>query len=288
MIKVLADYAAREVEPFPAAATALNLPVKAFKDARLRKRFVVNHWGVPAGAWDRWVETWAANASADFHHVGVYDDIQGRWHLMLDGANAVVQSRFPGVVANENFTDNCRALNLTLHDGAASQCEVRLNDAGPTLRFNTTGYASLTWEGYVRTVVSTKWAWGFTIPGIFVDDIQYGAWFERPDAGGANWHCKTAAASVVTDVDSGVAGTAGAVHQFRIELVGSGVADDATSRALFYIDGAQVANITTNLPVSGMLLPFFAGKSSAGVANLTMVLGAVEHLQITRDGPSLP
>lgn len=286
MAKVAMDYAAWAASPFPASGAALNLPVMPFQDARLRRRFMVNHYGVPGGAWERWVETWAAHAAANFTQSGTYDNNQGRWHIMLDGAGADLTSRFPGVVANENFSPNCRALNLTLRSAAASQCEVRLNDAAPTLRFDTQGYASLSWEGYVRTVINTKWAWGFTIPGVFVNDIQYGAWFERPE-GGTNWRCKTANASVVTDVDSTIAGTAAVTHHFRIDLVGSGIADDSTTRALFYIDGVQRANITTNLPTTVMLMPFFAGKSSTGTANLTMVLGAVEHVQITRDGPTV-
>jgi hypothetical protein len=80
-----------------------------------------------------------------------------------------------------------------------------------------------------------------------------------------------------TFVDTGVAALGVSFQRFRLEYRAANVSDDATEKALFLINGAVVATITTNLPPSGTVLKecFGTKRVTVGVSAVSMSVGPV-------------
>lgn len=131
------------------------------------------------------------------------------------------------------------------------------------------------------TALSVDWVLGFTTVGELVNSVQHGAFFIRPDTAGTNWLCRTINGGSPTQVDSGVLGSANTPHHFAIALVGANVDDASAARALFFIDGTLVANITASLPQTSQMLPLFGGFTTGSTANPVMLSGPVSYSQIT-------
>lgn len=94
--------------------------------------------------------------------------------------------------------------------------------------------------------------------------------------GDTNWRCSVSDGSAATSVDSGVAISTNAFFHVRIELHGVNTpvgVDAATGVARFFIDGVEVAEITTaNVPHTGDLGPWLGaqGVSPGPTADFTM------------------
>lgn len=133
--------------------------------------------------------------------------------------------------------------------------------------------ASVTWYGKINSVGATNCTQYVGMGGgspqsrdrwvaasnAFTDGI----FFSRA-TGQANWQCNSMAASVTTTVDSGVAATT-SLTKFGMELIGASSPTGPCAR--FFINGALVATIATNLPTTA--LKFAWGNKVAGSASAT-------------------
>lgn len=90
--------------------------------------------------------------------------------------------------------------------------------------------------------------------------------------GTANWQCVTMNGGAATVTTTGTPPSATDLQRLRIEWDGSGVADDATSRARFYINGALVATHTANLPISQEADVILASNATSGASDATALL----------------
>ena len=75
----------------------------------------------------------------------------------------------------------------------------------------------------------------------------------------------------------------GDFHTAGIVLVGANQSDDSVARALLYVDGALVGDITAYLPYtagSGLpLSPIFGVLTSAGASTIDLLVGPVRYRQ---------
>lgn len=179
-------------------------------------------------------------------------------------ASTVFQSSLAGTGVNVLTLD-------TVNPGVLSQRVSAVADRAS----HQTSPTGLTFDGSLRLlcrfrirvpVLSTgadqfilREGFGDTTSGDQVD----GAYIEWDASVTANVQCKTAANSVRTTVDSGVAWVANTWHD--VTILGN-----ATS-VLFYLDGVLVASISTNIPAG-------AARAFGGNGHSIKIVGATQRL----------
>jgi hypothetical protein len=258
--------------------------VRRYRNARLQERSRIGHGGIPQGRYDHWTENWTPRTPFS---IGSLASTQiGKWQLQGVGAGGSLSPALPGV-GTFNPSNLWTALGITVDpSGAGNRAEIRLADDSTQTLFSDDAYAYIEFEFALRTVVSMNWVVGLTTIGEAINGIAHGAFIIRPDVGGTNYKCRTINGGAPTEVDSGIAGTAGVLHYARIEWWGANVSDDSAARVNFFIDDLDtaVAQINLTLPNSAPhnLVPCFGGFSTGAVANATMFLGPVTYGQILR------
>jgi hypothetical protein len=301
MVKVLADYIAFEQHPF-GNSTSWGQKIRAFQDAlATHDRFAIDHWGLPRGEFFQWKEDWTP--ATPFGLVGPVSGTTtsqaGKWDVTLKGGGDTILSLPPGqplgippfpTALTGAISPNAYRQAAIILDGAATGnlAQFRLQSDYARSVFDTDTLIVLEAEVQIDTVLGVEWRIGFCNTGESINSITEGVYFQRPDAGGTNWKCRTVSGASST-VDSGVSASPGE-HHFEIDLVGSDVSDDGVSRALFFIDGVLVANLAgtlpTNLPLSSIRtpLPFFGGFIDSGiaVANQVMRVGKLSYTSIAK------
>ena len=271
------DHLAFEKAPF-AKAGAWALPVKPFRNARLQTRFFVDHGGLPGGRFYRFTEMWTPSTP---FNLGPGFSQAGLWTYQGSGSAGGTSPQPPGA-GTFNPSNAARNLNLNL-DGTSSGNRGQINLTDPTACFTDDNYVAVDFDFAIRTILNTDWVIGLC-SGELIDAIAQGAFIILPAGLAVTYKARTINGGSPTEVDTGVAGTAGVPHHLRIEWWGANVADDSAAHAIFYIDGALVANITTTLPNSGthLIVPIFGGFTvGSGTANLTMFMGPISYTQIT-------
>ncbi len=284
-LKVPLDYLAWIFSPRSVVA-AWAQALRVYKDARLRARFVIDHFGMPGGEILQWREHWGKTTDWLFT-AGTSGSVLGTsgqtWDINQTSAAGIVGVNPPGISAGVNFSDTHPVISLSMPNAGVEIAEMLLNDACPTACWSTNMLASLDYNLQQHVVTDTTWVHGVCGSGEHVNTIANGAFFIRANSPGATWHARTIAASVQTDVDTGIAGTADATHHYKIVMVGSAIDDSSTTRALFFIDGALVANITSNIPAVGSkIYPVFGGFTSGAGGNQSMLVGPPHWVQATR------
>ena len=258
--KVLADFISWLTAPF-AIALAWTQEIVAWRNARLQKIYGIDHFGFPRGRLIRWDEDW--KQSSGYACSGVTSRQVGNWTQIITSAGGSIAVTAPGTPFGPT-----RALRLTTDNGG-----------GAVGQYVEQAIAADTADGYLDddTIISIDFdvdtsdiAYQQIYVGLRAVDLTNAVYF-LSDTSGANWQCITKASPGSTGVDSGVAVAISTIYRFRIVMVGANRGDDATRRALFFINGALVANITTNIPVgsSNVLSPFMRG--------VTFVVGATDH-----------
>lgn len=114
--------------------------------------------------------------------------------------------------------------------------------------------------------------------GLWNDSANYIAFYANAPAGVAqNWfaHCKVG--NVLTAVDTGVLVSTG------IQLLSFEVISAASVK--FYINGNEVAEITTNIPAAVDVEPYLSLESRAGATDKTM---AIKYVSLLLDRPDYP
>ena len=298
MAKVPADALAFFQAPF-ANPSAWGQPVMPFRDAKLNRRFVVDHFGLPRGSYSGWVEDWTP--SGTFSQGGSAGTFAaGRWSVVmaLGGSGATPQSvsvspatvypspPLPALFGSFTSVNAHRSLAMSFGADVGSRSEVRLADGNVTSTFADDTLLSLEADVTLESTIFADWVpLGFTTTNELVNGINDGAYFYRDNGSPSNFHCRTIVGGVQTDVDSGVASTTNVRHNFRIVLVGATADDASTARALFFIDGAEVSGggITTHLPVNlGLaMIPIFGGTNTSATSTAGLIVGPVRYSQIT-------
>jgi hypothetical protein len=277
--KVLADFIAWLMAPL-AVVAAWAQTIFWWSDARGNKRFVIDHFGFPAGALDARTEMWQPAAGFAVSGAGPTTNGSWTWTSNASGSGSVVNA--PGIVVGANFSSLSPCLQINV-DGTGSGKTGSWGEAATSI-FVDESIVELEFDAEAYTVSGIQWDMGFAANGA-PGSISKGVYFSRPVGAGVNWQCITVDGGSPTTVDSGILATGGTHHQFRIIVVGASISDDSTARALFYIDGALVANITSTLPVNnGSLMgPSFGGQTSGSPGGTqTLLVGAKVSRQNTR------
>lgn len=292
-LKVLADFTAFARAPF-ANASIWSQEILAAQDAHLNKRWALDHWGLPRKTTIEWTEDFTPAPAFNATATGTLS--AGRQSIVTFGAGAFTGSAQPGTtysnppypasLAGTVVPDMTRQFVGVIDAGTAgNRTEIRLDQDYVGSCFGDDTLISCEWDFQNFTNLSVIWVVGFTDAGELVNNVHHGAFFIRPNAAGANWLCRTINGGAPTEVDSGILAST-TMRTFRIDLVGGSVSDDSVARALFWIDGALVANISTTLAINAgnVVLPFCGGvvQSSGTTANPVFLLNAIRYRQITR------
>lgn len=226
-----------------AEASAWIQEIWAWRNARKHRRFMIDHGGFDSGQIVGFDETWdmiptvASAGSAQ---------VVGRWDVTgTSGAGAQAlqsgSSLFNGGASPQLFAMLDIASTLGLGD------EVMFRHRFHPGRAVNHFQGALSFPFAASTFTDVDIALGLT-DGFGISSPTSGVYFAN---GAVNWQAITRRNGTATVTDTGVANTANIFRRMRIDLYGSSSSDDSTARALFFIDGALVANHTANLPFGG-------------------------------------
>lgn len=273
--RVLADYAAWLMKP-RAKANDWAMPIERWRSAALHRRFGIDHFGFPAGRLNHRREDFAVN----FSHLGTISpapfgaaagvaipgSMMESWRYEIrqqtTSSFAEIDVMPPSAAIGRVAS---RSIRLSLADSAGDY--TNLARVGTCL-FDITVCASVEWDARIHNVADTMYAHLMgIIDGLGTQPtlVANGAFFFW-DSSIAQWRCITDNGGVRTSTTTSVVGD-NLWHQFKIVWVGATVDDAGASRVLFFIDGALVANLTTNLPPStSLVVPFYGAERIAGGA----------------------
>jgi hypothetical protein len=294
--RTIANHLGWHYKPRAKAAAWLK-SIKRFWTARGHTHYGFDHFGLPNGRSVVWREDLPvffdhiATAADTVHPFGVTptasttveQHVPGWYYaakkLVVDALvdQTIVMVTEPSSSAGTyGLREGSRVVKLTAHPS--------LNDTAAIMkaasaRFSDDILAVLEWDA---GAVFAPLASVFVTMGLasslasHATTILAGCYFKRN--GTENWKCVTRqSGGGATEVDSGVAASygTGAHQRFRVAWVGAGVDDSSAARALFWIDDALVANITTNLPaVTDLIVPWFGqSRSSAAAGFCPTIIG---------------
>lgn len=290
--KVPADFLTFLRNAFANSGT-FGQPIESWSDQNLNKRTEVDYAGLFRDNTFRWTEDFTPGSG--FSSAGTGTTNVGRWSIVNVGAGAATYSEPPAYVysnppqpaslVGRTVHNTSRELAIEVDGGASSnRSELRMNDNYVTASYGDDALISCEWHATNFTNLSVAWSIGFAGDGEFVDNIQHGLFFYRPDTVGTNWICRSINGGSPVDVDSGVLATAGVTHVFRIDFVGANYLG-GTGHAFFWIDGTLVGNAVTGLPVNNgtLAIPTIGGAITSGsVAAQSILCNRINYRQIER------
>ena len=251
---------------------------------RARAVFCLDRWGLPQGNYYQYREMWGLqiNWGAFSPPSGSF----GLWAIVGAGTNTRVSNHAPGITANQNALNTAPSLELIIDRTSASNKIAIYSFTLGSMSADALMIAHFQ-SAFVNDVIKNNYVMGLVATSDPIDSIGNGAYF-LADAGTSNWICVSVNGGTSTQSATSVpvvAGNSGA-HDFDVVLVGSGIGDGTTARALFYIDGALVNNITANVPnssgspVNGSQVAGGWVVATGGSADKSLVLGPATYTQI--------
>jgi len=286
--KVLGDYIAWLFKPRAQAAAGTSASnwakhIWAARNARLQKRWGLDHMGMPGGQLLQWDENWddvlmGTTPTVDGGNVAWV----GPWRARYT-ANAVVGGTdFRAFAAGSNFMTS--HLYLEVANAGATVTSVHAERAFATLAIAASGDTqfSLSWDSAFNLAgISSGVAGQEASFGVMAGDTMLGSGsnmaalvpvgiaFIARGGTDSTWQAYTKAnGGSATYTNTGVScTTAGVRRRFRIEYTCTGVGDDSTARAHFYIDGNFVAGVAVDITGGGTrgIIPFARAWSQGSV-----------------------
>jgi hypothetical protein len=256
-----------------------NQPLRKYENARQQNRFLIDHMGYPAGdliAYDEYFDRYPAASAfpTSFDALG--------WRAVVGTGNVTLRPP-GGVPANPLFPKVELAPSTALNDTSLiwriGSARANTNDLGLSLRWK----ACLSEVGANRTTVVMGLTDAAASAG--TDPPIYGAYFRKTSAD-TNWQCyfKTQSGTL-SSVDSGFLMGVGVFQDFRIEIMGTNVADDSVSAIRYYINDLLAATLLVDVStLAGTsinpLSPYFAAQTTtAAGANFQAWIAAVKYRQ---------
>jgi hypothetical protein len=261
--KVSMDWLAWLTKP-RAIASQWAQAIRIFRSAAGHKRFGVDHLGLPMGRVQTWRENWY-------------------WDTILNGGNPVQRSatseggwQYAALKTAAGTSAVGTTVPLTTGPGGRTLSIQVSNTAGDystasraeTARYQADLSMAMEWDLTLAGLPNYAIGMGFNLESTFSAG-GHGPIIQFYNVGGSgNWRCHTDDGTALNDQDSGVAITASRTR-FRVEYHGATVDDAGTERALFFIDGALVQNMTANMPSAAaapFATPFFGMLNTGGSA----------------------
>lgn len=245
----------------------VNTPQVLFKDSAGKARHLVSHNGFPGGAVNAFREDWKVLMATTTAGAIAANPL---WFVTSAGAptgttSLIPTAVYPGNALNIvplNTTNNKVALatnQQVMHPGCTfASWELKFDFGMDAIGNNGMTY----WVGLSGGKDPSAPASGYL-------------WF-RKATGDTNWQCEANDGTTTTTVDSTAPPVteASAMQRMRIEYHGS-ASPYGVNTALFFINDALVATITTHLPTAAQYMAF-AGKCTAGGTGHDATLGTVE------------
>lgn len=255
--------------------------VRSYMNARLQRRFGLDHMGLPAGKIVQWTEDWS-----DVGFVSHGANGSGTWAKRWLWGIGSSTSTGSLTIHGPGYTGAFRTMAMLVASSSPDSNVVFTRAQTGDIQVSDNVQCYLQWDA--KFVSSTSSGHDYDIAMGFVDNTSTlgtlgamlsltaaGVYFVRR-SGDANWQCVyTDGTSVFSVVDSGVAISTG--KRFRVELHGSGVSDDSTSRLIWIIDGVIVRNVSVAGMSSTFAVPSFCSFFRGfGVVNAqTLGVGVV-------------
>jgi hypothetical protein len=246
------------------------------------RQFAINRWGLPEGAFYQHTEMWSPNT--DWASWLSLSGNIGHWKFSHTGSGSTLVPHDAGSVSGQNSSNTAPSLELVVDGSVVNNNMTAAREVLSRMSADSLMIADF-YGAFVNDFTNYSFVMGFMAVGSGITSISTGAFFFS-SPGSPNWQCKTTS-SGSTSADSGIPVVVGVPHDFRVTLEGSNSDDGVVARALFYIDGALVANATVNVPTSAGS-PAVGGVVAGGWlsgstgANKSMVLGPQTYTQITK------
>jgi len=218
--------------------------LRRYRTVQGHTRWALDRNGFPAATFMHWQEMWcnAQTITGTTPAAAVLAAHNQGWIAVISGAAGTVS------VAGDTVKTG---LALKADDDLGDYSYVNMGGMpAPRTDLDLVLEASI----YIQDNDDVEHIFGLVVdsPGFWPGDLatNEGLFFIL-EAGAGNWKC--AASGPVSETYVALGGTAsiGSFVNLRIEYRGSGVSDDSTSTAYFYVGGTLVGTITTNLPSAG-------------------------------------
>jgi hypothetical protein len=218
-------------------------------------RWALDRLGLPAATILHWQEHWHKSAVSSGDTTGAMEDFIGHWLVCLNGGTSAVftssDAEMPSVtIGGGDALNNYAELWSGLIPDFSSGIDMVVESS---VKFETADPAD------------TVTIFGMVGRGAGASFSNQGLAFVKSTIG-AIWYCSAIGPSGQTLVPTGITPSTSAFQRLRIEYRGASVNDGGAAAAYFYIDGAHVVTITTNLPVLSFVLKavVFAVKNLTG------------------------
>ncbi len=228
-----------------------------FRSALLHKRWGIDHLGFPTGKLIHFRD--ALDFAHDKQAAGSGVVVNPRWNWALDEGSGAGFNIIE--IPSATYRETSRVLRLV---PGATALDASTFYSVELTSFHADVLAAVEWDAKVKKFdhAHMRYAMGLrTGAQTKADEMLGGLFYKDSDTG--NWKCRVYDGATFNDVDSGVA-LDNNWHRFRVEWHGANVDDASAARMLFILDGAVVANVTTNLPTGAVNVVFSALKHDAG------------------------
>lgn len=251
--------------------SATTKPLALFKDNAGSNRWIVDHNGLPTGGFvNRFSELWMERSSLEITASGAITDFK-RWTVdLISGVTPTMDLNAPDAPAggtSGTFNLPYSSVRIPGFNSTTGQMGIRTT-AGfhpfdtdvlvyeGIIKLTSPGSASTLWIGFMNsTNTSTVTQWivfrnhsgGNSLPGAGNQATLYASTSTDGTVGNT------------TAVDTGISINLGGTFKLRIEVYSS--AAPGGQRVKFYINGSNVATISTNLPSDTLYLTY--AKDSA-------------------------
>ncbi len=274
--KAAADFIAFLQSPF-ANGGAWSQDIMRFANARLAKKFGVDHAGLPGGHFLTWEESWVPGTP---FNLGPGAGSNGRWSFQVDASGTSGTSpQTPGATSS-NPWNNSKALVLAVDGSGSHRAEMRTE---ATACFTNDCYFSVDVDFALLSVLSVDWVIALSSQGESINGVNNGIYLIRPDTVGTNFLLRSNSGGTWSQVDSGILASPGVAHHLRLEWWGANVSDDSAAHAVITLDSFST-HIDTNLPNAAGLaaqVAFGGFITTAPITNPTIAVGPVKYAQYT-------
>jgi len=261
------DWIAWLATPF-SVSTAYTSPTWGVKTPSGANRFKLDHFGLESYGVTKIREHWLALDSA-VAGTTLFQNFALPWSCIIagtqtcDGGNAAITGGGGHSPYFPTFF-----LRNDGNSGSSSSLQAKV---GPAC-YATDNTIVMEWVSSIGTIGAN----GITfVQGLSSIGTPGSAYFIKTNAD-TTWQCVTGDGSATTSVDSGNTPVADAFNRFKIVWNGSAVDDAGASRVLFFVDGVQVANITTHLPPATVVAaPTFQATATSTTGSRRMTIGPV-------------
>lgn len=250
-----------------AASLGLRAEIWAWRNARRQRRWGLNHLGFPGGWIVQWDENWDRTVAGTFGSDLAWSEVHagGTSAVSIVAPDSSLSPLFPHVsLLSSAATAGNQAYMHRTHPLCMMSASTQISLSAPVLLTAPAGASNnaLVIMGLVSLADTPN-------------SVSFGTFLVKGQ-GDANWVGGSGESIGFTSI---VPPSASVWQRMEIQLSGSAVSDDATSRADFLIDGQYVGSVASPISNGNAIVPMFGMQTQTVGSIPTLHVGPVRYRQ---------